>query len=82
MQAQMQSEYNAKVDRCPKEKDLPKMILYYKAPEGYSDHLDHFTNFFDSIRTGKPVVEDASVWLSGLRHRHYPAMKVSFKENN
>ena len=24
-----------------------------------SDHLDHLTNFFDSIRTGKPVVENA-----------------------
>src|SRR6186997_292123 len=23
------------------------------------DHLDHFTNFFDAIRTGKKVVEDA-----------------------
>jgi hypothetical protein len=22
--------------------------------------LDHFTNFFDAIRTGKPVVEDAT----------------------
>ncbi len=41
-------------------KDQLKTILYFKAPEGYSDHLDHFTNFFDSMRTGKPVVEDAT----------------------
>ncbi|RYF46080.1 MAG: gfo/Idh/MocA family oxidoreductase, partial [Cytophagaceae bacterium] len=27
---------------------------------GYSDHLDHFTNFFDAVRMGKPVVEDAT----------------------
>ena len=33
--------------------------MIYKAPEGYSDHLDHFTNFFDAIRSGKEVVEDA-----------------------
>src|SRR6185436_14857453 len=32
----------------------------FKAPAGYSDHLDHFTNFFDAIRTGKPIVEDAA----------------------
>jgi len=31
---------------------------------GYSDHLDHFTNFFDSVRTGKAVVEDP---VFGLR---------------
>ena len=24
-----------------------------------NDHLDHFTNFFDPIRSGKTVVEDA-----------------------
>ena len=24
-----------------------------------ADHLDHFTNFFDAVRTSKPVVEDA-----------------------
>ena len=33
--------------------------IVFKAPEGYSDHLDHFTNFFDAIRTGEKVVEDA-----------------------
>ncbi|MCK7555560.1 hypothetical protein MKQ70_11285 [Chitinophaga sedimenti] len=32
----------------------------FKAPAGYSDHLDHLTNFFDSVRTGKLVVEDAT----------------------
>lgn len=36
-----------------------KADINFKAPQGYSDHLDHFTNFFDSVRTGKPVVEDA-----------------------
>jgi predicted dehydrogenase len=28
------------------------------APKGYSDSYDHFHNFFDSVRTRKPVVED------------------------
>jgi hypothetical protein len=31
----------------------------YVAAEGYSDHYDHFANFFDAVRTRKPVVEDA-----------------------
>ena len=29
------------------------------APKGYNDTYDHFRNFFDSVRTRKPVVEDA-----------------------
>jgi predicted dehydrogenase len=31
----------------------------YSAPPGYSDSLDHFVNFFEAVRTRKPVVEDA-----------------------
>jgi predicted dehydrogenase len=31
----------------------------YAAPRGYSDSFDHFTNFFDSVRTRKQPVEDA-----------------------
>jgi len=31
----------------------------YVAPVGYSDSYDHFHNFFDSVRSRKPVVEDA-----------------------
>ncbi|SDQ71207.1 Gfo/Idh/MocA family protein [Flagellimonas zhangzhouensis] len=58
MQEQMTKEYNAK---WTKEQTQRKAIgdVIYKAPEGYSDHLDHFTNFFDAIRSGKEVVEDA-----------------------
>ena len=37
--------------------------IIYRTPQGYSDHLDHWTNFFESIRTGKPVVEDATFGL-------------------
>ncbi len=32
--------------------------LKFRAPEGYDDRFDHFINFFDSLRNGKPVVED------------------------
>jgi predicted dehydrogenase len=58
MQDEMQKEYDAKwtpEQRKRKTKD----DIVFKAPAGYDDHLDHFTNFFDAIRTGKPVVEDA-----------------------
>ena len=30
----------------------------YNAPFGYSDSYDHFKNFFSSVRSRKPVVED------------------------
>lgn len=58
MQEQMKLEYEAKwtpEQRRRKRKD----DIVFKVPAGYDDHLDHFTNFFDSIRTGKKVVEDA-----------------------
>jgi hypothetical protein len=58
MQEEMQKEYDAKWTDSQKKRPK-KDDVTFKAPEGYSDHLDHFTNFFDSIRTGKPVVEDA-----------------------
>ena len=35
-----------------------------RRPDGYDDRLDHFRNFFASVRSRKPVVEDA---LFGLR---------------
>lgn len=31
----------------------------YVAPPGYSDSYDHFHNFFEAVRSRKPVVEDA-----------------------
>jgi predicted dehydrogenase len=33
--------------------------ITYSAPDGYNASNDHFANFMDSVRTGKPVVEDA-----------------------
>ena len=31
----------------------------YMLPKGYSDQYDHFRNFFASVRSRKPVIEDA-----------------------
>jgi predicted dehydrogenase len=33
--------------------------LEYRVPPSYDSRFDHFTAFFESIRTGKPVYEDA-----------------------
>ncbi|MCB0572552.1 MAG: Gfo/Idh/MocA family oxidoreductase [Phaeodactylibacter sp.] len=38
--------------------------MVYRVPEGYSDHLEHWANFFAAIRQGKPAYEDA---VFGLR---------------
>jgi predicted dehydrogenase len=59
MQEEMQKDYNAKWTDAQKQRPKKEDIVF-KAPPGYSDHLDHFTNFFDAIRTGKTVVEDAT----------------------
>jgi predicted dehydrogenase len=32
----------------------------YRSPRGYSDRLDHFRNFFNAMRSGGQVVEDAT----------------------
>lgn len=38
--------------------------IEFKPEDGYDDRYAHFVNFFESIRTGKPVLEDA---VFGLR---------------
>ncbi len=35
----------------------------FSAPNDYDDRYDHFVNFFEAIRTGKKVVEDATFGL-------------------
>jgi predicted dehydrogenase len=59
MQEEMQKDYDARWTEAQKKRPTKEDVVF-KAPEGYSDHLDHFTNFFDAIRTGKTVVEDAT----------------------
>jgi len=37
--------------------------FFYRIPEGYNDTYDHFVNFFKAVRTGEPVVENATFGL-------------------
>lgn len=59
MQQQLLNEYNARYSEADK-KGFSATTIRYAAPDGYSDSRDHFMNFFDSIRNGTPVVEDAA----------------------
>ena len=44
---------------------LPPPEMVYRAEEEYwGAHVDHFMNFFEGMRTGDPIVEDA---VFGLR---------------
>ena len=36
----------------------PQQVETFAVPPGYSDSYDHFHNFFSSVRSRKPVVED------------------------
>jgi predicted dehydrogenase len=58
MQEEMQKDFEAKWTPEQRKRKTKEDIIF-KAPEGYSEHLDHFTNFFDAVRTNKSVVEDA-----------------------
>jgi len=58
MQKQMTAEYAEKYPPHSGKQALGG-VEKYQAPHGYSDSYDHFKNFFESVRTRKPVIEDA-----------------------
>jgi predicted dehydrogenase len=57
-------DWYEKIYPRPKPEVLPPAEEEYRAPERYSDHYDHFANFFAAVREGAPVFEDA---VFGLR---------------
>jgi hypothetical protein len=59
MQKAIEEEYNKKYPRTHPEGAPPAGYEKYVAPHGYSDSYDHFSNFFASVRSRKPVIEDA-----------------------
>ncbi|WP_446744109.1 Gfo/Idh/MocA family protein [Silvibacterium acidisoli] len=58
MQEKLMAEHDKKY---PKTHDFTATDSYerFTVPRGYSDSYDHFRNFFASVRSRQPVVEDA-----------------------
>jgi predicted dehydrogenase len=52
---QYRKKYPIKHPEGPPVQEVEKFV----APNGYSDSYDHFHNFFNSVRSRQPVVEDA-----------------------
>ena len=59
MQTQLREEHDKKYPRQHPTGEPQAQYQKFVAPEGYSDSYDHFHNFFSSVRSRKPVVEDA-----------------------
>jgi len=59
VQKEFIKQYDAKYSKEDREWKKVEDIVY-KAERGYDDRLDHFKNFFASIRQGKPITQDAS----------------------
>jgi predicted dehydrogenase len=57
MQDELMTAYNQKYSADDK-KEIIAPVTNYKLPEGFDEHVAHFTNFFEGVRTGKPVAED------------------------
>jgi len=57
MQKELLKQYDQKYSQEERQQPI-KPDTKYSAPEGYDEHLEHFVNFFEGVRTGKPVVED------------------------
>jgi len=58
MQKALMDEYNKKYSAADQQRPSLTPVTF-SAPPGYNASNEHFANFMDSIRTGKPVVEDA-----------------------
>ncbi len=58
MQEKLMQQYNQKYTKDQQKRPVTPDIVY-KQPQGFDEHLEHHTNFYESIRSGKAVVEDA-----------------------
>ena len=59
MQRRILEQYSQKYPFVHPTGEPPAGTERFVAPKGYSDSYDHFHNFFNSVRTRQPVVEDA-----------------------
>ena len=56
MQDELLKAYNQKYS-AEDQRETVLSPTIYSVPDGYSEHLDHFTDFLDGVRLGKPVIE-------------------------
>jgi hypothetical protein len=59
MQEELRKQYNSRYSQADQKRPQKEPIRFVN-PAGYDDHLDHFMNFFEAMRAGKPVIEDIS----------------------
>ncbi len=59
MQDRMMTAYNAKWSADDKKRPTKEGIEFTN-PEGHNAHVNHFNNFFETIRNNKPNIEDAT----------------------
>jgi hypothetical protein len=60
MQKEYLEKYHQKYPTTAPEGSTYTAVEKFSAPKGYSDSVDHFRNFFSSVRTRKQPVEDAT----------------------
>ncbi|HEY2038342.1 MAG TPA: gfo/Idh/MocA family oxidoreductase, partial [Edaphobacter sp.] len=60
MQKEYVDKYHQKYPTTAPEGSTYTAVEKFSAPKGYSDSVDHFRNFFSSVRTRKQPVEDAT----------------------
>ena len=60
MQKEAIAEYNKKYPDTTQSAGVSPYTELFVAPHGYNDTYDHFVNFFNSVRTRKQPVEDAT----------------------
>jgi predicted dehydrogenase len=57
MQDELTDQYNKKYSEEDKKKPT-KAPIRFTEPQGFDEHLEHFSNFFEGVRQNKPVIED------------------------
>jgi predicted dehydrogenase len=60
MQRRYVEEYRKKYPVKHASGEPAREVEKYVPPDGYSDSYDHFHNFFNAVRSRKPVMEDAT----------------------
>ena len=58
MQDELTKSYDQKYSVADR-KSISAPLTVYRVPDNYNEDVDHFNHFFEGMRTGKPVIEDA-----------------------